>query len=247
MSERDAKRLLVGLLAVDLVLALMGLVHVAAGERIWTLHGLLFDMDEETTIPAWFSSMQFFSIGLVLLLLWHRGGAATPSGRFLLIFGAAFVFLSMDEAAMVHERVNGALANNASALPQLEDGHGIWMYLYAIAAILLLLLIWRDLLEVWRRFRPASLVVLVGMAIFVFGAVVLELLTYFGMRRDVTSWLFRAEVVLEELFELMGVSVMLYGTLLFALHKIRVDASASASGAGRAAGPVLDTVRQGGG
>jgi len=53
----------------------------------------LFDLDGESSIPAWFSSVQFFLIGLVLLLKSRQPDPDhPPSAIFLRLVNAGFIF-----------------------------------------------------------------------------------------------------------------------------------------------------------
>jgi hypothetical protein len=157
LSPFHARRLLVGLIAVDVCFAAIALAKAALGNPGWILDQL-FDLDRELTIPAWFSSSQLFVIGLALLVksrLVARG--STPSPLVFLIAGAGFLYLSMDETAAIHERLSATL-QNVSALPRFSGGHGVWTSLYVGVALALVLVNLRGVIALWRRYRrPAAL------------------------------------------------------------------------------------------
>ena len=60
-----------------------------------------------------------------------------------------------------------------------------------------------------------SLIAIGGSAVYVTGAAVLESVGYKMLSASSTPSLYRAEVAAEELFEMMGASLILYAVLLF--------------------------------
>lgn len=95
------RRIFVGLLAVDLVFLLL---HVVSG---WSV----FNLDEEGTLPVWFSSLKLFGIGLLCVLIGRTERGRLRRGKPLrlsvlwLVVAAIFFFLSADETSSMHERV----------------------------------------------------------------------------------------------------------------------------------------------
>ena len=216
LTELDAGRLLILLVGIELLLAGAGVLSILVGGEIETVHAL-FDLDAESTIPTWFSSMQIFVIGATLLLAsrWTPS-SSRPSPASLVAAGIAFVLLSMDEASEFHEKLSWLLGNRFEALPRFRTGYGIWMYIYAPIALAVLFALRRDLAGAWRGHGRECRIVLLGVALVLFGAIGLESFGYLFLRDDLRSVGYRAEVVVEELFEMLGMSVVLYGTLLLA-------------------------------
>lgn len=66
----------------------------------------LLKVGEENNIPTWFSASQLFVIGLVLAIIPYRDLSARRPKTYMLVVPAAFFFfLSLDEIAMIHERL----------------------------------------------------------------------------------------------------------------------------------------------
>ena len=84
--------------------------------------------------------------------------------------------------------------------------------------LILGLVSFKNLLAVWKHSRPEALIFLLGGMIFVAGGIGLEIVSYIFLRSGETPLLYNVEVLVEEFFEMAGVSVMLLGTLLF-LHR----------------------------
>lgn len=204
------------LIAVELTLAGMYVVvNNAMGP--WRLRPL-FDMNAEANIPAWFSSLQLFAIGFVLFL------AASSSLRradglagLLRVLGVGFVFLSMDEAAMVHEKVTDVLAGEAWA-PRFRDNHGIWMFVYGAVGVALLAAMHRSLWRICRLYPRDVARVGMGLAVLLAGAVGVEVIGYeMGLEGRPTPVL-TTYVAIEEFCEMLGASLVLVASLRFALH-----------------------------
>lgn len=222
---RDARRLLVVLICFETVLAGIFVADYLLGKPSFFIHAL-FDMDGEACIPAWFSSMQLFLVGMVLLL-GSRAPAAPrqPSGRFLAFMGACFIFLSADEAGTIHERLRGLMKHAAAALPQV-NGHGVWVSLYVLCGLVLLLLCYRHLIILLRLFPREAGIACSGFAIMCLGAVGLEIISYAFLRDGSTPLYYALEVALEEFCEMSGASIVLYGVTSLAIKRLEVHAMA---------------------
>lgn len=212
-SAQDLRRLLLCLLGLELALVLIYGVDHALGAPLWSVHRL-FDLDAESSVPAWFSSTQLFVIGMVLLLRGRQASrAAGQSGVFLVCLGLGFTMLSIDESAAVHEMVNEALKARAQ-MPRFKDGQGIWISAYAALGLGLVLLCFRPMLQLWRSHPRAVQLGCVGFALLLAGAVGLEIFSYEHLRGGATPGWYAVEVAAEEFLEMAGASVVLYASLL---------------------------------
>jgi hypothetical protein len=217
-AARDAKRLLLGLIVLELILVSIYVFDSFVDHPIATV-GTVFDLDADLSIPAWFSSVQLFVIALVLLLKARRTDRGLrPSRWFFLIAGIGFAFLSADEGARIHEELNWVLEEREySWLPTFRYGHGIWIFVYAVPAVALLVALRRDLEAVWNLHPSAARMIAAGIGIIVLGGVGLEIVAYQYLGATQTPRLYPIEVAFEELFEMAGASVVLYGALLLLL------------------------------
>lgn len=213
LGTGDLRRLCYALLTVEVLLVVGGLASIWIGESAQTVTAL-FDMDGESTIPAWFSSMQLFAIGAVLLVTgWQRPLPVAAFRTLLLTAGAGFVLLSMDEASEFHEKLSWLLGNAFESLPRFRTGYGIWMYLYLPAAAGVVLLLRREIASAWRAFPRESTLAAAGFGITLAGAMLLESLGYLFLRDDLESIGYRLEVVVEEFLEMAGMTLVLYAAL----------------------------------
>jgi len=216
-TEHDAKKLLFGLIFGEVCLASIFVVESLLGKPVPEIHALL-DLDGEANIPAWFSSIQLFMVGALLLLI-RRGGNARylPSRLFQRIVGLGFLFFSLDEVAMIHERITESL-KHLQWIPHFKGGHGIWIPLYFTIGVVVSFAMYRDIRTMWRYFRRQTAIIVTGFTMYVAGAVVLETIGYEFLDAVPIKYIGGAEAVLEEFLEMSGVSVILYGVILYALR-----------------------------
>jgi len=214
LTRRDAKKLLCSLLLFELFLVMVYILDSLVGVQS-PIHKL-FNLDSESTIPAWFSSMQLCLVGILFLCSWVGAVKQKADSRlFFLMVGLGFLFLSMDEAAEFHEKLTRVLTH-IEWLPQFTGG--LWIPLYLSALAIFGIAGRRLIAAIWKAYPHESLVVAAGFAIILVGSVGLEIITHLFWKDGNSPVLYRTEVVFEEFFEMAGTSVVLYGALLYALR-----------------------------
>lgn len=207
LDQRRVGRLIFVLIAVEFLLCLLYYVNYALGQPAQILHNLL-NLDGEVGIVAWLSSVQLFSIGVVFLLAYLKN----KDRRLFLLLGIAFIFLSADEGAAIHEKLSSLLRSYNWQFT-FDGGLGGWIPFYLLAGLVLFLIVFRDLLALFRYHPRAVLWLGFGLGLFILGGVVLEVISYQFLRTDLYSLVYQGEVMLEEGLELIGESLMLYGVL----------------------------------
>lgn len=211
-AARGATALLAGLLVVEAGFVAAYLVDIALDHPV-KLVSRLIDLDREATLPALFSAVQLLAIGAVF---WRQGREAPPSARparaFWLLAAGAFVFLSMDEALSIHERLTLAF-KHVDWAPRFRGDHGVWIPIYGAMASATALLLPSQLRALWKRGPREFLTMALGAAIFVAGGAGLEIVSYEYLREGAPRAWYFAGVALEEFLEMAGASVILYGAL----------------------------------
>lgn len=202
--------LLAGLLAAEALLVVLyfvtssGVLPGALGHRL----GVLFDLDAEQSVGAWFSASQLLVIGLALWTTAERvAGAEQPAPWFLRLGGAGFVFLSLDEAAAVHEALSRAVYKASPSVAPFGHEHSAWVVLYVAAAALLLAFFWPQVKRFWRAFPSPGALGAAGAAVVLAGATGLESLGYLHL------FVGHVEVALEETLEMVGATLILLAAL----------------------------------
>lgn len=169
-----------------------------------------FFLDGEKNVPTWFSTILLYSVSLVSLVIYyflrHREGDIN-SYRFWLVFGAAFIFLSLDEQTSIHEILDKVLPFK-------------WVYPYLAGGIIFFIYTFKSLkknpLLVTRRY------VISGILILAAGGMILELISHilYPLPHHIQS----IEFVMEEGCEMAGVIIILYGCLIYLDSIMSVDA-----------------------
>lgn len=198
----SADRALVFLLCFILLLGVLHLISRYSGRLT------VFDLDREANFPTWFAAAQWLCLAGLLVIVsgrervqGHRS-EATATAVLAVLCG----FFSLDEAAGLHERLADP-AGRSFALPLYAGGHVNWLLIYAVIGLALLLLIspglWRyarDRFANTWRFAAGAIMVLAG-------GVGVEILFYEQIFYGTY------QVLVEEVLELCGVSVMLWACL----------------------------------
>jgi len=179
--------------------ALNAWLRVGLGRTNMMGFARMFNMDVEANIPAWFSAMALLlCAGLLFLVAAARRQQADRFATHWLVLALLFVFLSADEAAGIHE----ALARFVRALTNGRAG-SLWVNIPLIAGVGL----------AYRRFllhlpRRTLLLFLLAAATFFTGLFGLENMgEAFVMTRP---GVYAAIVVVEEMFEMVGVAIFAY-------------------------------------
>jgi hypothetical protein len=227
-SRLQARKLFLTLICIELMLV------VAYGTDAWVqgpaeqLHAVI-DLDAEGNLPTWFSSFQLTLIAISLWALAARlRDSRRPSRRFMRACGGFFLLLSIDETAMMHERITASLGSRyIDWMPDYFGNHIGEASLWILILMACLGAAYPHLRGLWRMSPVASLIAAAGCVVYVTGAAVLETIGYKMLSAGVSLGLYRVEVAAEEFFEMLGASLILYAVLLFCVHLAKpVSASA---------------------
>jgi hypothetical protein len=211
------KRLLWTLIGVELVIVAIYVVTALSPSP--SQLGVLFNLDEEGNVPSWFSSMQLFTIGVILLVASSSPLRVRDRLRsFIMLLGAVFVFLSADEAAAIHEKVTSVVARLSWA-PRFSGGHGIWMFVYVAIAIAAAAVLIRPIIQTCRTYPRDTLGVIAGVFVLGLGAVGIEAIGYELVGDNAARNVKTLQVGTEEFCEMLGASIILVSALRFALRE----------------------------
>ena len=200
-------------------------------QRIWEQShtdlggiGIRFDSGEEGNLPTWFSGNILLAAGgLFLLIAAARRAAGMDWVRRWAFLGAVFIYLSADEVGQIHEHTVKPLRRGIRDLTGLG---GTAARAVAVAVVVAVLLAFVAFYWPWLRAQPRRLrrlVVLAG-ALYVTGALGLEVVGRFyevagGARTSLFDGVLSA---VEELLEMVGISILVYA-LLERIAGVRVE------------------------
>lgn len=172
-----------------------------AGLQVYHTVPLLFDLNQEGNFPSAFSALLWVLLAAtaVLVALLDR-----PRRRGMLGLASVALLLGVDEAVSLHERLEGLGERVPGAPPY------AWVLPGSLIAVVLVAVLART---VWSLPSPAPRLLLLGGAVFVSGAVVVETLGGIVFDRYGDGLLYVVETTLEEALELAGVLLALTGLL----------------------------------
>jgi hypothetical protein len=209
------KTILKTLLYFEVFLALMFLMNVDWFKS--PLLGHLFHMDREYTFTSFFSAAQLMTTA-ILFCICHFATVGRVS-RFFGISASILTFMAMDEALMIHEQISYFLLYRdiLAWFPKL----GSWVVLYSAALVGFFILLLPSMVEMWKVHRRTLLSVILGGFVFLFGALVCEVIGWgifnpvIAADTGVGTYLFLGEVAIEEFSEMFGVSIVLCAAIDF--------------------------------
>jgi hypothetical protein len=192
--------LMLGHLAVEAIRLRTGPGHQILG------FSRFFDMGSEANVPTYWSALLLLAAGGLLLLAAdhaRRSGAGfVAHWRFL---GAGFLFMSLDEAAQVHERIIARVWGELFG-----RGEGITYYVWCLPVIPVVLLVGIAYLRFLRHLpRRTGALVVASAALFLGGALGFEMIESVLVSSGRAAWLGLSQLV-EESLEMAGVSLFLY-------------------------------------
>jgi len=175
----------------------------------------LFSVNTEQTIPTWYSSLLLFAAALLFLLVSVGKSGIIARGRWLWTsLAVIFLYLSLDEAASIHEIA-------AKWLQTDFELSGFWTFGWQLAALPFLALFGLIYFRFWWQLpRPTRLHFMVAGVVYVGGAFVVEGIS--AARWDALGGLSYGYLVIatvEELCEMLGVIILIYGLLTYLVNE----------------------------
>lgn len=171
----------------------------------------LFSFDEELNIPTWYSSSALLlASALLAIIAIAKRQARDRFRRYWLGLALIFLYLSLDEAASIHEM---AIAPLHEAL----NTGGVLYYAWVIpGAVFTLGVLLAYLRFLTRLPRSITALFLVGGALFVTGALGMELVGgWYDELHGRDNLTYGLITMCEELLEMLGIIVFIYGLLLY--------------------------------
>lgn len=187
-------------------------------------HGFLFelsnrfDMNDENSVPQWFSQIIFLSIGVASLLAAHMQREVAKK-RLWIAIGILGIILSLDDVATLHEFALQMIHNTFFLDTPPTFSVNAWWILLPIVLIPPLILAWYS----WKLLPRRTVVLLIlGGTIFVVGKLLLD-----SLANIVTDLFLERGFIqgFEKVFQYLGSSLVLYAVLdyLQAHHSKRIN------------------------
>lgn len=212
---RTLVAIVLGLLFMHIVLQYLFWQHDI---EIFTALRQRLDVDNEVSIPTWFSQLLLL-VPAILGYVLYRSAAARKAGihYYWALLGLLFLFLSADEGASLHEAFVQKLreANGLYA----RDGFVTQIWLIPVGLALLLMLV-PFILFIKQLPKQTATFLSAGMAIYVLGAIIYESIGLVSFAN--VGFAYKGlNVALEEGLEMTGVCVVIYAMLTHARATIK--------------------------
>lgn len=172
----------------------------------------LFHIGEEGNITTWYSALSLLFCAILLAIIGYaKKETADPFTRHWNVLALIFLYISLDEAASIHEIT-------MRPLQTMFNASGIFYFGWVIIAIPLVLLFsvmyLKFLLHLPRTFR--RLFIIAGV-LFVTGALGLELVEGYFYSQELTRWgpIVPLLTTAEEFLEMVGIVVFIYALISY--------------------------------
>jgi len=175
----------------------------------------LFSLGSDGNLPTFYSSLALLLSGLILLAqaaVEFKQGLS--DGWYWLGLSLVFAFLSIDEMLQLHERLTEPVRDMLGTGGLLFYA---WIIPYGLATLVLVVVYWRFL---WRLPRDISSQMVLAGAIFVGGAIGIEMLGGLAFERFGSIHpVYVLSQTIEEVFEMVGVVLFIYATSTHLVRK----------------------------
>jgi hypothetical protein len=169
----------------------------------------MINLDEEANVPTYFSSLLLLTSGCLLGII--AQAEKTKNSNFFrhwVFLSFLFFYMSLDEAAEIHEHLNGPIG-------ELLNVGGIFYFAAVIPGILVTLLLLVFYLRFWMNLPQKSKILFMASAVFYIGGVIgVELAggRYFNLHGP-NNLTYGLLTVFEETLELAGIILFIYALL----------------------------------
>lgn len=171
----------------------------------------LFNINRESSIPTWYASSLLLACAILLGLIAHNQYVRQAGERrYWIGLALIFLFLSIDEAAEIHERLT-------QPLQAVFNAGGPLFFAWMIAYIPLVLVFGVVYFRFWLRLPPRTrrLFLLSGV-LYLGGAVGVEMIGSNIWYQDGGTSLFYSTIgTIEEFLEMLGAATLIYTLLTY--------------------------------
>ena len=171
----------------------------------------LFNLAAEANIPTWYSSMKLFCIFVLAGFFAYRKFDKLDIYSWLLfLLPLLFLTLSIDESARIHEwlgRVTDGMLSDYPRQTTIFRTTGTWMFVIGIPFLASFLLLMNSVKKFFLGQKYAFTKILVGMTIFLTGALGVEILSNFIQNK----FYLIIQHFFEELLEMVGLTIIFWG------------------------------------
>lgn len=170
----------------------------------------LFYLDNEMTIPAFYSSCALMIAAVLLIIIALKKKELGNKYIAWLVLGFIFIFLSFDEICVIHEHFSGLIQKSYKTTGFLYYG---WVIPYGILILVLGVTYFKFVMDLPSKVR---LYMILSGGIFLMGSVGFEMITakiHYISGED--NWVYILMMTIEESMEMFGIALFIYTLLLY--------------------------------
>lgn len=199
------KKILTLLALLTLFITVMGLLSIH-GQHTWQSTAewvSMFDLNTESNIPTWFSSILLFVGGFLFFSIARL--VKSDRGKWLTL-GGILTYISMDETARLHERLDQVVREH------LGITEGIFYFGWVVVAIPVILLI----VLIFIRFffsidQSVRYIFLLAGIVYISGGLGMEMISgQYMSEHGVADKTYALLTLLEESLEISGIVILIY-------------------------------------
>lgn len=207
----------IALLVVDVVLIALPVIDHAFGSPYNRLRHFL-SLDDETTLQAWYSSIQWFVAGGLYGVLFIYAHRSQRRGMLAIgLFASMCIAFSLDEIAWIHEWVGQKLdvfLPGGDRANTIFSRTGLWPLLIGLPVLGVLTAILLRARAIFFPFSPRAFRLLAtGLVIMFTGALVIELMVNALERPVDYGGIHLLQHASEEFLEMSGVTIIVWSGL----------------------------------
>lgn len=205
------------LLAADAVLIVLPAIDLALGSPFSKIRHLV-SLDDETTLQAWYSSMQWFVAACLYGALFIYAYRSKLRGAVAVgLFASLCLAFSVDEIVWIHEwlgQKSDALLPGGTRKSTILSRTGIWPVLIGVPVLIALAIIVARARSLFFPHSPRAFRLLaIGLIVMFTGALAIEL-TVNALERPIQyGWINFLQHASEEFMEMLGVTIIVWSGL----------------------------------
>ncbi|MBN1305309.1 MAG: hypothetical protein JXA13_12805 [Anaerolineales bacterium] len=171
---------------------------------------LLFNLDREKNVPSYFSGLDLLLAAVILgVISWHKRQTKDPYWIQWLLLSLGFVYLSLDEVFMLHEKIS--LETRSLVNPSGVFHYFPWLVVGIPAVVILGVYYFHFLSSLPCR---TQILLAAAAAVFLTGAIIMEMMGgLYALNFGISKSMRFALYTIEETLEMLGVAVFIYGLL----------------------------------